>query len=263
MRAGRTTTDAWWALVGGDGSGLCGGLRGGRGGGHRRRRRHPARRRRTAGRRLHRPGLQPDSRRWPGRWAARSDSRARDPTGACIPRCARSIPPDGYTFVGRDTAVKVDVNLPNVGQGVAESTLTPANVQLIRTSDVMQVDATVNTTGGGDAIVLQPQGPARRPHRVPLPHHRGRHRPERGDVRSVHEPLLDRATSPTSTSTRATATRSSPRRSTTARRSAACCSVRTASSTPPRSTASSVAGPWRPTGPSPTSRAGTGWRGGR
>src|SRR5262245_4447067 len=27
-------------------------------------------------------------------------------------------PPDGWTFVGRDTAVKVDVFLPNVGQGV-------------------------------------------------------------------------------------------------------------------------------------------------
>src|SRR5262249_18058141 len=35
-------------------------------------------------------------------------------------------PPDGYTFVGRDTAVKVDVNLPNVGKGVDVSTLTSA-----------------------------------------------------------------------------------------------------------------------------------------
>ena len=66
-------------------------------------------------------------------------------------------PPDGYTFVGRDTAVKVDVNLPNVGKGVAEATLTPANVQLIRTSDGLQVEATANTSGGGDAIVLQPK----------------------------------------------------------------------------------------------------------
>ena len=82
---------------------------------------------------------------------------ARDPTRGCIHRCAPWIPPDGYTFVGRDTAVKVDVNLPNVGQGVAESTLTPANVQLIRTSDSLEVEATVNTTGGGDAIVLQPK----------------------------------------------------------------------------------------------------------
>jgi len=66
-------------------------------------------------------------------------------------------PPNGYTFVGRDTAVKVDVFLPNVGQGVKDTTLTPANVQLLRSSDGTQVEATVNTTGGNDAIVLQPK----------------------------------------------------------------------------------------------------------
>ncbi|MGZ5958324.1 MAG: Ig-like domain-containing protein [Myxococcaceae bacterium] len=65
-------------------------------------------------------------------------------------------PPDGYTFVGRDTAVKVDIFLPNLGQGVADSTLTGDNVRLLRAADGMQVAATVNTTGGGDAIVLQP-----------------------------------------------------------------------------------------------------------
>jgi hypothetical protein len=80
-----------------------------------------------------------------------------DPDGGLHPSVRALDPPDGYTFVGRDTAVKVDVNLPNVGQGVAESTLTPENVQLIRTSDGMQVEASVNSTGGGDAIVLQPK----------------------------------------------------------------------------------------------------------
>src|SRR5262249_21518122 len=40
--------------------------------------------------------------------------------------------------------------------GVDETTLTSANVRLLRTSDLMQIAATVNTTGGGDAIVLQP-----------------------------------------------------------------------------------------------------------
>ena len=67
-------------------------------------------------------------------------------------------PPNGYTFVGRDTAVKVDVNLPNIGQGVDETTLTSDNVRLLRASDLMPIEATVNTTGGGDAIVLQPHG---------------------------------------------------------------------------------------------------------
>jgi len=67
-------------------------------------------------------------------------------------------PPDGWTFVGRDTAVKVDVFLPNIGQGVDETTLTGDNVRLLRAADLMPIAATVNTTGGGDAIVLQPRG---------------------------------------------------------------------------------------------------------
>jgi hypothetical protein len=76
-------------------------------------------------------------------------------TGRAAP--VRAIdPPDGYSFVGRDTAVKVDVNLPNIGQGVDETTLTQDNVRLLRASDLMPIEATVNTTGGGDGIVLQP-----------------------------------------------------------------------------------------------------------
>ena len=67
-------------------------------------------------------------------------------------------PPDRYTFVGRDTSINVDVSLPNVGQGVAPGTLVASNIRLVRTSDGMLVDATVNTSGGGDAIVLQPRG---------------------------------------------------------------------------------------------------------
>ena len=66
-------------------------------------------------------------------------------------------PPDGYTFVGRDTSINVDVNLPNVGQGVSPGTLISDNIKLVRSSDGMLMDATVNTSGGGDAIVLQPK----------------------------------------------------------------------------------------------------------
>jgi len=65
-------------------------------------------------------------------------------------------PPTGYTFVGRDSAVKVDLFLPNLGQGVAVATLTAANIRLLRAVDNMLVPTTVNTSGGGDAIVLQP-----------------------------------------------------------------------------------------------------------
>ena len=46
--------------------------------------------------------------------------------------------------------------LPTVGAGVDASTLTPANVKLIKNSDGSQVPANRNTSGGGDVIVLQP-----------------------------------------------------------------------------------------------------------
>jgi hypothetical protein len=84
------------------------------------------------------------------------DSGTQD-AGPPRPSVRACDPPDGYTFVGRDTAVKCDVNLPNVGQGVDETTLNSNNVRLIRASDMMPIDATVNTSGGGDAIVLQPR----------------------------------------------------------------------------------------------------------
>jgi hypothetical protein len=66
-------------------------------------------------------------------------------------------PANGHTFVERDTSVNVDLNLPNAGKGVDARTLTPTNVRLIRTWDGLPVEATVNTSGGGDAIVLQPK----------------------------------------------------------------------------------------------------------
>jgi hypothetical protein len=69
----------------------------------------------------------------------------------------RGIDPiDGKTAVFRDTSVNVDVLLPNLGQGVDPRTLGPGTVKLFRVSDGAQVPATVNTSGGGDAIVLQP-----------------------------------------------------------------------------------------------------------
>jgi Big-like domain-containing protein len=87
-----------------------------------------------------------------------TDGGCGNQCGVLHPSVRAIDPPDGYTFVGRDTAVKLDVNLPNVGQGVAVGTLTPASVQIVRVADGMQVETTANTTGGGDAIVVQPTG---------------------------------------------------------------------------------------------------------
>jgi fibronectin type 3 domain-containing protein len=58
------------------------------------------------------------------------------------------------TGVTLDTAVTADLNLPNAG--LNPSTVNATNVQLWRTSDHAVVPAVVNTSGGGDSIVLQP-----------------------------------------------------------------------------------------------------------
>jgi len=58
------------------------------------------------------------------------------------------------TGVMLDSAVTADLNLPNAG--LNPSTVNTTNVQLWRTSDHAVVAAVVNTSGGGDSIVLQP-----------------------------------------------------------------------------------------------------------
>ena len=60
------------------------------------------------------------------------------------------------TGVYLDTSVNIDVSLPTVGAGVDQATLNTTNVKLYRTRDNAVVPGTVNTSGGGDAIVYQP-----------------------------------------------------------------------------------------------------------
>jgi glucose/arabinose dehydrogenase len=76
------------------------------------------------------------------------------------PSVADIIPKPGVGGITPTVAVKVDVNLPNVGHGVSDSSLEqPGAVTLVRVSDGTSVPANVNTTGGGDAIVLTPLNP--------------------------------------------------------------------------------------------------------
>ncbi len=72
------------------------------------------------------------------------------------PRVTGTAPASGATNVFRNTAVAVDVELPNLGAGVDETTLNTATVKLFKTSGGASVPGTVNTTGGNDAIVYQP-----------------------------------------------------------------------------------------------------------
>jgi N-acetylneuraminic acid mutarotase len=81
------------------------------------------------------------------------------PVAANRPRITASTPASGATNVYLDGAVTAEVNLPNAGFGVDGSTLTPQTARLFRVSDGVQIGAHLNTSGGGDAIVLQPQQP--------------------------------------------------------------------------------------------------------
>ena len=75
------------------------------------------------------------------------------------PSVTKTTPADGATDVFRDAAVTAEVRLPNVGAGVDTSTLTSTSVRLIRLSDNQLIPAELNTSGGGDVIVLQPTAP--------------------------------------------------------------------------------------------------------
>ena len=63
-------------------------------------------------------------------------------------------PAAGATDVNRDGFIATDLILPNAG--LDEGSLTSDTVKLTRVSDGKQVPAKINTSGGGDAIILQP-----------------------------------------------------------------------------------------------------------
>ena len=77
-------------------------------------------------------------------------------SGSSNPSVRSSSPANGATNILRNTPVTAEVSLPNVGSGIDEATLNSANVHLLRESDGGIVPANVNTSGGGDVIVLQP-----------------------------------------------------------------------------------------------------------
>ena len=73
------------------------------------------------------------------------------------PSVSGTSPSDGAAEVARDAFVAADISLPNVGQGIDETTLSSATVRLYPSgAPGASVPANLNTSGGGDAIVLQP-----------------------------------------------------------------------------------------------------------
>lgn len=73
------------------------------------------------------------------------------------PRITKTDPAGGATNVKIDAFVSGEVFVPN--GGIDQLTLTDNTVFLKRTTDGFKVPAVVNTTGGGDAIVLTPEDP--------------------------------------------------------------------------------------------------------
>jgi hypothetical protein len=65
-------------------------------------------------------------------------------------------PIDGARDVLPNAFVAADLHLPNKGKGVDASSMSAETVKLYRVSDHALVKAVVNTSGAGDAIVLQP-----------------------------------------------------------------------------------------------------------
>ena len=79
-----------------------------------------------------------------------------DTEAAMRPSVTGTNPANGATNVPLDAFVAVDVRLPTAGNGVDAATLTPSTVRLYPTAGGPDVAANRNTTGGRDAIVLQP-----------------------------------------------------------------------------------------------------------
>jgi hypothetical protein len=81
------------------------------------------------------------------------------PTYGARPTVTATRPGDFSNNVLLDAFVAADVNLPNDGRIIDPKTLPPhkpGTVRLLREGDDSVVAANVNTTGGGDAIVLVP-----------------------------------------------------------------------------------------------------------
>ena len=72
------------------------------------------------------------------------------------PAIADTNPDPGAIVVRRDIFIGANLLLPNLGAGVNPATLITDTVRLVRTSDGAIVPADLNTSGGGDVVVLDP-----------------------------------------------------------------------------------------------------------
>ena len=76
-----------------------------------------------------------------------------------VPFIGKSRPAAGQVDVLPNTAIAADLYLPNIGHGVAQSTMNTRTVRLFKElagGGEAPVDGHVNTSGAGDSIVFQP-----------------------------------------------------------------------------------------------------------
>lgn len=71
------------------------------------------------------------------------------------PKVLSSTPATGATGVALDAAITAEVSIPN--GGIDASTLTAKTVRLFRVKDNYGIPVALNTSGGGDVIVLKPR----------------------------------------------------------------------------------------------------------
>lgn len=90
----------------------------------------------------------------PGVAAAATAASTAAATASAHPSVTVVSPANGATGVARDSAVTADLFLPN--SALNYGSVTNGTVLLYRTDDHSVVPAVVNTTGGDDAIILQP-----------------------------------------------------------------------------------------------------------
>lgn len=78
------------------------------------------------------------------------------PTAANRPSIRASAPANGATGVAPGASVSAEVFLPTAGAGIDSATLSASSVFLVKASGGAPVPASVNTSGDGAVVVLQP-----------------------------------------------------------------------------------------------------------
>ncbi|MEO7423868.1 MAG: Ig-like domain-containing protein [Fibrobacteria bacterium] len=79
------------------------------------------------------------------------------PSASGRPSIGLVTPASGGLSVSRDAPISAEVNL--IAGSINPATVTSANARILRSNDNVLIPSTVNTSGGGDVVVIQPSAP--------------------------------------------------------------------------------------------------------